>query len=103
MNKRQYSESLRSEVISIAITFAYENIPDIKERGVVVNARDCNAKRIVRRQKAVGPGEAIDTLLQDEEWEVSIALKVFSSVLIISIYRYNDGSLDIVNFQTQPL
>jgi hypothetical protein len=103
MNKRQNRESLQSEVINKAVTFAYENFPDLKEHGVVVNARDCSAKRVIRRQRVVGPGEAIDTILPDEEWEVSIPLKVFLKVLIISIYRNNDGSLDVTNHRSRPL
>lgn len=103
MSKGQKWELPQNEVINKAVTFAYDNIPDLKEHLVVVNAQDCSAKRIIHRQRAVGAGEAIDTILPDEEWEVSIPLKVFSSVLIVSIYCNNDGSLDVTNYQSRPL
>jgi hypothetical protein len=103
MNKGQNRESPQNEVINKAVAFAYENFPDLKEHGVVVNAQDCSAKRVLHRQRAVGPGEAIDTILPDEEWEVRIPLKEFSSVLIITIYRNNDSSLDVTNHQSRPL
>jgi hypothetical protein len=103
MSKGLNRESPQNEVINKAVSFAYENIPDLKKHGVVVNAQDCSAKRLIRRQRIVGPGEAIDTILPDEEWEVSNPLKVFSSVLIITIYRNNDGSLDVTNHQSRPL
>lgn len=96
-------ESPQSDAINKAIAFAYENFRELKERQVVVNVQDCSAKRVISRQAVAGPGEAIDTILPDEEWEVIIPLKVFSSVLIVSISRYHDGSLEVTNYQSRPL
>lgn len=103
MGVGQDQETPQNAVINIAIAFAYENFPDLEERRVVVNARDCNAKRIIHHLQAMGPGEAIETALPDEEWEVSVLLKVFSSVLVITVYRNNDGSLDVIKFDSRSL
>ena len=103
MNKGQNRESPQSEIKNFAIAHAYVNIPDLKKHGVKINAQDCSARRVLHRQQIVGPGEAIDTILPDEEWKVNIPLKVFSSRLIITVYRYNDGSLGVTNQQLLPL
>ena len=103
MSVERHRESSKMEAINKAIAFAYENFRELKEDQVVINAQDCSAKRGIQRQRVVGPGEAIDVILQDEEWEVTIPLKVFSSALIVTVYRYNDGSLDVTNFESRPL
>lgn len=103
MSKGQHQESPQSEVKNFAIADAYDNFPELKQHGVEVTAQECNARRVIHRQQIVGPGEAIDTILSDEEWEVTIPLKVFSQRLILTVYRSNDGSLGVTNRQSLPL
>ena len=103
MNKRQHRELPQSEIKNFAIAYAYDNFLELKRNEVKITAQECNAIRVIHRQHIVGPGEAIDTILQDEEWEVSIPLKVFLCRLIVTVYRYNDGSLDVTNYQKLPL
>lgn len=102
MNKGQNRESPQSEVKNFAIADAYDNFPELKQHGVKVTAQECNARRVIHRQQIVGPGEAIDMILPDEEWEVTIPFKVFSQRLILTVYRYNDGSLGVTNRQLLP-
>src|SRR5207248_6040377 len=85
MNTGQHRELSQSEVKNFAIAFAYDNFPELKQHGVKVIAQECSARRVIHRQQVVGPGEAIDTILHDEEWEVSIPLKVFSQRLIVTV------------------
>jgi hypothetical protein len=103
MNKGQHQEPLQSEIKNFATAYTYNNFPELKQRGVKINAQECNARRVIHRQQVVGPGEAIDTILQDEEWEVTIPLKVFSQRLILTVYRYHDGSLGVTDQQSLPL
>jgi hypothetical protein len=84
MSKGQDTDALQDAVKNLAIAFAYDNIPDLKMHRVEVNARDCALRRVIHRQRVEGPGEAIDTILPVAEWKVSMPLKIFSSVLIIT-------------------
>ena len=102
MSKEQNWKSSQNAAIKKAIDFAYDNIPDLKRHQVVVNIQDCSAKRVIHRQRAEGPSETMNVNLLDEEWEVSIPVKVFSSLLIITVYRYHDGSLDVTNYLSRP-
>ncbi len=103
MNTRQHRESPQSEVKNFAIAHAYDNFPELRQYGVKIIAQECNARRVIHRQQMVGPGEAIDAILDDEEWEVTIPLKVFSQRLVLTVYRYHDGSLGVTDQQTLPL
>ncbi len=103
MNAGQNQGSTLNEVKEIAKAEAYTNVPQLKQDKVEITDAMCRVTRMPHgQQNVVGPGEAINEYIQDEEWEVIILLKVYSQLLKIIVSRYPDGGLAVSSFDALP-
>ncbi|SRR6266849_1213686 len=104
MSAGQNQGSRQNEVKEIAKAEAYKNVPRLGQDKVEITDAMCSVTRMPhKQQKAVGPGEAINEYIQDEEWEVIILLKVYSQGLNVIVSRYPDGGLAVSSFFPFPL
>lgn len=103
MDEAQSKNTKSDEIKQVAIDFVYNNFSELKRYGIVVVAKDCIIEEVIHHQQIQGPGEAIDVIHNNVEWEVRNPVKDFSKCAIVMVSRYSGDCFSVTDCRLEPL